>query len=51
MSRIRNLGSILLVIGAFAHPAAADDNDKVPVTAGHSSEPRADPRLVRLQGL
>lgn len=35
MSRIRNLGSLLLVIGALASPAAADDADKVPVTAGH----------------
>ena len=35
MSRIAKLGSLLLVIGALASPAAADDPDKVPVTAGH----------------
>jgi hypothetical protein len=35
MSRIGNLGSRLLVIGALASPAAADDVDRLPVTAGH----------------
>jgi hypothetical protein len=34
MSRIWKLGTLLLVIGALAAPAAADDT--VPVTAGHN---------------